>query len=68
MADRMDSTPDAETDAERQARLAWEAERIEEARASIRTEGTSAHEDIVAWVDSWDTPNELPQPLDPIKG
>ena len=51
-----------ETEEARRARLAWEAERIEEARASIRAEGTIPHEEVRAWVESWGTENELPQP------
>jgi predicted transcriptional regulator len=35
---------------------------IREARESIEREGTIPFEEIEAWVDSWDTPNELPQP------
>ena len=54
--------PAPEPEEARIARLAWEAARIEEALTSIRDEGTISHEKVQAWVDSWDTPGELPQP------
>lgn len=56
-----DSLP-AETPEERQARLAWEAQAIEEALQSAERDGTIPLEEVEAWVESWDTPNELPPP------
>jgi predicted transcriptional regulator len=51
-----------ETEAERQERLAWEAQAIDEALRSIEEEGTIPFEEIMAWVNSWDTPDELLPP------
>jgi predicted transcriptional regulator len=51
-----------ETPAEREERLAWEAQAIKEALQSIEEEGTIPFEEIVAWVKSWDTQDELPPP------
>ena len=52
----------AETAEERTARLAWEALALEEAERSFEEEGGIPVEEVIAWVDSWDTPNELPPP------
>ena len=46
----------------RRARLAREAKLIEDARASVARAGTVPFEEAEAWVESWDTPNELPTP------
>jgi len=54
--------PTSETKADRQKRLACEAQAIEEALRSSEDEGTIPFEEIVAWVDSWDTQSELPPP------
>jgi predicted transcriptional regulator len=41
----------------------WQIEGIEEAiRAADAGQPGVAHERIVAWVESWDTENELPKP------
>lgn len=45
-----------------QTRLAWEADRIDEALASARAGRVVSREAVRAWVDSWDTPGELPKP------
>jgi hypothetical protein len=61
----MSATPQPEpieTADERRARLAREAELIEEARASVARDGTIPFEEIEAWVNSWGTPNPLPKP------
>jgi predicted transcriptional regulator len=61
-----DITPDrneaVETEAERQRRLAWEAERIAEARADIAAGRVVSSEEVDAWIDSLDTDHELPPP------
>lgn len=45
---------DAEREAKRRAvREGWD---------SIEREGVIAQADILAWMDSWDTPGELPPP------
>jgi predicted transcriptional regulator len=51
-----------ETDAEKQRRLAWEAERIAEARADIAAGRVVPSEEVDAWIDSVDTDHELPPP------
>ncbi len=56
-----DSLP-AETPEERRARLAWEAQAIEEALESADRDGTIPLDEVVAWVESWNTPDELPPP------
>ncbi len=53
----------AETDADRQNRLAREAEMIAEARAQVARGEVVDFEDVEAWIDSWDTPHEKPRPL-----
>ena len=68
MTDRASSStvdvdaPAPETEDARIARLAWEADRVEEARASVRAGRVVPLEAVEAWADSWDTPNELPKP------
>ena len=52
----------AETEAERTARLAREGEAIEKARRSLAERGGIPIEEIEVWVESWDTPDELPMP------
>jgi hypothetical protein len=54
--------PRDETAAEQESRLAREAEMIAEARASVAAGRTVSLEAVTAWVDSWDTDNELPPP------
>jgi predicted transcriptional regulator len=55
-------TPDAETAAETEQRFRREADMIREARASVVAGRVSSLEAATAWVDSWDTENELPPP------
>jgi RHH-type rel operon transcriptional repressor/antitoxin RelB len=40
----------------------WQIAGIKAAIASIKQEGTIAHEDMEAWVNSWGTESELPPP------
>jgi predicted transcriptional regulator len=51
-----------ETEAEKQRRLAWEAERIAEARAQLDAGLYVDAADVDAWIDSLDVDNELPPP------
>lgn len=51
-----------ETEAERQRRLAWEAERIAEARAELDAGLYVDADEIDAWIDSIGTNHELPPP------
>ena len=51
-----------ETEAERQGRLAREAELIAKARASAAAGRVVSSEEVDAWIDSLDTDNELPPP------
>lgn len=51
-----------ETEAERQARFAWEAEMIAEADAEIEAGLYVNSADIKAWIDSIGTDHELPPP------
>ena len=55
--------PAPEILAERRGRIAWEAERIAEARASAAAGDVVSFEAIETWVNSWGTDNELPKPL-----
>jgi len=52
----------AETDAEKQRRLAWEAEMIAEADAEIEAGLYVDAADIDAWINSIGTEHELPLP------
>lgn len=54
--------PCPETDAGRQSRLAWEAERIAEARADVAAGRLVGSAKVKAWIDSIGTDNELPVP------
>ena len=54
--------PRPETDAERQDRLAWEAEGIAKAEASLASGLYVDADEIDAWVDSIGTDHELPPP------
>lgn len=54
--------PRAETEAECQARLAWEAEMIAEADAEIEVGLYVDSADIKAWIDTIGTGHELPPP------
>jgi hypothetical protein len=49
-----------ETEAKERWRLAWEAERIAEARAQLDAGFYVDAADVDAWIDSLDTDNELP--------
>jgi len=51
-----------ETDADRKARLAREAEMIAEARAEVARGEVVDFDEVAAWVESWDTDRELPMP------
>ncbi len=51
-----------ETETERQSRLAWEAERIAEADASIAAGYYATEAEVDAWMDSLGTNNPLPVP------
>jgi predicted transcriptional regulator len=55
-------TDHAETEAERQRRIAWEADRIAEAQASAAAGRLIPSEEVDAWIDSLDTNHELPPP------
>jgi predicted transcriptional regulator len=57
-----DHTPRRETEADRQARIAWEAERIAQARASVASGRVVSCEEVDAWIDSLGTEHELPVP------
>jgi predicted transcriptional regulator len=59
-----DSTQAArpETDAEKQRRLAWEAEMIAEARAELDAGLYATSAEVKAWIDSIGTDHELPVP------
>lgn len=48
--------------AEARQRLAYEAARIDQALASAAAGRTVPFDVVKAWVDSWDTDHELPQP------
>jgi predicted transcriptional regulator len=54
--------PRPETETERQRRIAWEAERIAEARASVASGRVVSSEAVDAWIDSLGTDHELPPP------
>ena len=41
---------------------AWQLAAIDEGIRAADAGKVVAHEDVVAWVKSWDTPNELPVP------
>ncbi len=51
-----------DTHAEHLRDFAHEAKLIEEARADVAAGRTVSLEAIEAWVESWDTDNELPRP------
>jgi hypothetical protein len=55
-------TPGAETGAERQRRMAWEAEMITEADADIAAGRVVDSAKVRAWIDSIGTEHELPLP------
>jgi predicted transcriptional regulator len=51
-----------ETEAELQARVAWEAERIAEARAELDAGLYVDADEVAAWINSLGTDDELPPP------
>ena len=51
-----------ETKSERQSRLAWEAERIAEARDDVAAGRLVSSARVKAWIDSIGTSDELPIP------
>jgi hypothetical protein len=55
-------TPNPETDAERQRRNAWEADRIAEARADVTAGRLVGSAKVKAWIDSIGTDHEPPVP------
>ena len=59
-ADKAESPP--ETEDGKQRRLAWEAERIAEARAELDAGYYIDADEIDAWIDSIGTDHELPPP------
>ena len=64
-APRIDDHADTlspETEAERQRRLAWEAEGIAEARAQVKAGLYVDAAEVDAWIDSIGTDHELPPP------
>jgi predicted transcriptional regulator len=56
------AAPTAESDAERQARITWEAEGIAKARASIAAGYYATEAEVDAWIDSLGTDHPLPVP------
>ena len=54
--------PSPKTEAERQRRLAWEAEMIAEADAEIEAGLFVEEAEVDAWIDSLGTDHELPVP------
>jgi predicted transcriptional regulator len=55
-------TPRRETEAERHARIAWEAEGIAKARASVAAGYYATSAEVKAWIDSLATDRPLPVP------
>jgi hypothetical protein len=55
-------TSGPETEAEQQARIAWEAEGIAEARADVAAGRLVDEAEVDAWIDSIGTDHELPVP------
>lgn len=54
--------PTDETETERRDRLAWEAEGIAKARASIAAGYYATSKEVKAWIDSLGTERPLPVP------
>jgi predicted transcriptional regulator len=40
----------------------WQMSAIEEGLRDVESGRVTAHEDVVAWVESWGQPDELPMP------
>ena len=57
-----DHAPSCETKAARRVRLAYEAERIAQAKASAAAGRVVSEEEVDAWIDSLGTGHELPAP------
>lgn len=55
-------TPHPETEADRQRRIAWEAEGIAKARASVAAGYYATSAEVKAWIDSIGTDRPLPVP------
>lgn len=56
-------SPRLDSEAERRRRLAWEAERIAEARAELDAGLFVDSAEVDAWIDSIGTDHELPAPV-----
>lgn len=54
--------PRSETEADRQNRIAWEAERIAEARADVAAGRLVSSAKVKAWIDSIGSDHQLPVP------
>jgi hypothetical protein len=59
---KVGDTPQPESEAARQRRIAWEAEMIAEADADFAAGLYVDADDIDAWIDSIGTDHELPPP------
>jgi hypothetical protein len=57
-----DNAPGSETEADRRRRIAWEAEMIARADASVAAGRLIDAAEIDAWIDSIGTDHELPPP------
>ena len=62
MANSLRRIETCETDAERQSRVAWEAEAIMEARAELDAGRFVDGDEVVAWLKSMNTAHVLPRP------
>jgi predicted transcriptional regulator len=62
MSERAPRDVASETDIERRRRIAWEADRIAEARAELDAGLFVDSADLDAWIDSIGTGQELPMP------
>jgi predicted transcriptional regulator len=58
----IDQKTSPETDADFAARIAWEAERIAEARADVAAGRLVSSSRVKLWIDSIGTDHELPPP------
>jgi len=55
-------TTNSESESDHRRRIAWEAERIAEARGDIAAGRLVSSEKVKAWIDSIGTDHELPVP------
>jgi predicted transcriptional regulator len=55
-------SPITESEADRERRIAWEADRIAEARADVAAGRLVSSARVKAWIDSIGTDHELPVP------